>query len=283
MKKDPSVNVIMPNYNKGQFIEEAINSVLNQKYDNWKLIVIDGASQDNSKEILETFKKKVNKIHVIYSNKRKSTAFARNLGVRLSKSEYVAFLDSDDYWHENKLSEQINFMKKYNYDFTYTDYQPFFLKNNNKIFKKKVIPSCSYTFDQFINDTSIATSSMIVKKSVIGSIKCANIKILEDYPFKCQILKKVSSGIKLKQNLMFYRISENSLQSSKLRNVRWLWYTNRKYNKLLLIKTIISILMISISLLVSAKLSESKATMTFLLVVIENLILNHLFFYVVFY
>ena len=57
----------------------------------------------------------------------------------------------------------------------------------------------------------------------------------------------IENNFKLEQNLMFYRISENSLQSSKLRNVQWLWYTNRKYNKLSLIKTIISILMISIS------------------------------------
>jgi len=237
----------MPNYNKDQFLKEAIYSVINQKYKNWKLIVIDDASQDNSKKILEEFEKKFNNINVIYLGKRKNTSFARNLGIRLSTSEYIAFLDSDDYWSENKLYEQINFMEKFNYDFTYTDYVPFFLKNNKKILKKKVIPPDSFTYDKFIHDTSIATSSMIIKKKIIGIIKCPNVKVLEDYPFKYKILKKECKAIKLKQDLMFYRISENSLQSKKLQSVYWLWYINRKYNKLSLLKNIMSILMISIN------------------------------------
>ena len=246
-KKDPSVDIIMPNYNKDQFLKEAIDSVVNQKYSNWKLIIIDGASQDNSKKILREFEKKFNNINIIYLLKRKNTAFARNLGIRLSKAEYIAFLDSDDYWSENKLCEQINFMKKFNYDFTYTNYVPFFLKNNKKIFKKKVIPPDYFNYDQFIYDTSIATSSMVIKKSTIGKIKCPNVKILEDYPFKCKILKTKSLANKLKQDLMFYRISENSLQSNKLRNVYWLWYINKKYIKLSLLENIMSILMITIS------------------------------------
>jgi len=246
-KKDPSVDIIMPNYNKDQFLKEAIDSVVNQKYNNWKLIIIDGASKDNSKKILGEFEKKFNNINIIYLLKRKNTAFARNLGIRLSKAEYIAFLDSDDYWSENKLSEQINFMKKFNYDFTYTDYVPFFLKNHKKIFKKRVIAPDYFTYDQFIYNTSIATSSMVIKTSTIGKIKCPNVKILEDYPFKCKILKTKSLANKLKQDLMFYRISENSLQSNKLRNVYWLWYINKKYIKLSLLENIMSILMITIS------------------------------------
>jgi len=243
----PLVEIIMPNYNKGQFLEEAINSVIDQNYKNWKLVIIDGASLDESKNILTKLEKKFNNINVIYLDRRENAAYARNLGIELSKAEYIAFLDSDDYWTKDKLSEQISFMKKFNYDFTYTDYVPFYLSNDQKIFKKKIIPPDSFTYDQFIYNTSIATSSMLIKKSIIGTIRCPNVKILEDYPFKCEILKTKCSANKLKKNLMFYRITENSLQSNKLRNVYWLWYINRKYNKLSLLKNIMSILMISIS------------------------------------
>jgi teichuronic acid biosynthesis glycosyltransferase TuaG len=246
-KKKPSVDIIMPNYNKGLFLSEAINSVIKQSYHNWKLFVIDDASQDNSKIILKKYKKKYKKIKPIYLKKRKSAAFVRNLGIKLSKAHYIAFLDSDDYWAKNKLSNQINFMRKFNYNFTYTDYIPFFLKNNKKIFKKAVSPPNSYTHNQFIYDTSIATSSMIIKKSIIGKIKFTNTQILEDYPFKYKILKTRSKANKLKKNLMFYRISKNSLQSNKLRNIYWLWYINKKYNKFSILKNIMSIFMISIS------------------------------------
>ena len=88
---------------------------------------------------------------------------------------------------------------------------------------------------------------MIIKKKTIGKIRCPSIKILEDYPFKCKILKDKCSAINIKKNLMFYRISKNSLQSSKLRNLFWLWRTNKKYNKLLFHENIMSIIMISIN------------------------------------
>ena len=245
--QNPSVDIVMPNYNKDNFLGEAINSVVNQKYKNWKLIIIDGDSKDNSKKILKEFEKKFSNIKVIYLKKRKNTAFARNLAVRISKAKYIAFLDSDDYWSENKLNEQIQFMEKFNYEFTYTDYVPFFLKNQKKIYKKKVITPDSFTYDKFIYNTSIATSSMIIKRTTISFIKCANIKILEDYPFKCKILKMKCSATKLNQFSMFYRITKNSLQSNKLRNIYWLWYTNKKYNKISFFKNIMSIFMISIS------------------------------------
>ena len=247
VKKDPFIDIIMPNYNKGQFLEESVNSVISQKYKNWNLFIIDNASNDNSKNVLDILKNLKHNINLICLSKNKGVAFSRNLGLRLSKSEYISFLDSDDYWLPNKLEDQINFMENFNYNFTYTDYTPFISKNGVKIFKKAVIPRSSFNFDQFINDTSIHTSTMIIKKSIIKTTKFPKIKTLEDYPFKCKILKTKSLANKLKQDLMFYRISENSLQSNKLRNVYWLWYINKKYNKLSLLKNIMSILMISIS------------------------------------
>ena len=163
-KNFPSVDIIMPNYNKDNFLKEAINSVIKQKYNNWKLIIIDGASNDNSRNILKYYEKKFKRIKVIYLKKRKNTAVSRNIGIKNSKAEYIAFLDSDDYWTNNKLVKQISFMKKFNYNFTYTNYTPFTLKNNKKVFKKEIMPPISYTYKKFIKNTSIATSSMIIKK-----------------------------------------------------------------------------------------------------------------------
>ena len=128
----------MPNYNKGDFLNESINSVLKQEYKNWNLFIIDNSSEDESKKVLKSFEDKLNKIKIIYLSKNMGVAFSRNLGIRVSDSEYISFLDSDDYWSSNKLLDQINFMVKSDNVFTYTDYTPFFSKNYNKIFKKKV-------------------------------------------------------------------------------------------------------------------------------------------------
>ena len=247
MNRDPFVDVIMPNYNKGEFLEESINSVISQEYKNWNLFVIDNFSNDNSKDILNKFRDKIFNINIIYLSKNKGAAFSRNLGIRLSKAEYISFMDSDDYWSSNKLKDQINFMQKFNHIFTYSDYTPFILKNNNKVFKKEVISPNSFTYDQFINDTSIATSSMIIKRSFISTIKFPKVKSFEDYYFKCKILKKGCTAIKLKRNLMFYRITKNSLSSNKLKSLYWLWHINKKYNNLSFVKNIKSVLLISIS------------------------------------
>ena len=161
-KKTPFVDIIMPNYNKEKFIEKSINSVIAQTYYNWKLFIIDDNSDDNSKKIINNFKN--NKIEIISLKKNKGVAFCRNLAIRCSNSKYIAFIDSDDYWSANKLKEQINFMEKFNCALSYTDYTPFFEKRDKKFFKKKVIPPNSLNYNQFINNTSIAMSSMIIKR-----------------------------------------------------------------------------------------------------------------------
>ena len=237
----------MPNYNKDKYIRVAIDSVINQKYKNWKLLVIDGNSTDNSVEILKDYEIRHDNIKVIYLPKRKNVSFARNLGIRLSTGKYISFLDSDDYWSNDKLNEQIDYMENNNYKFTYTDYKPFITKNNNKTFKKEVIAPSSFTCYQFINNTSIATSSVIINKSIIGTIKCPNVDILEDYPFKYKILEKGFIANKFNSVSMFYRISKDSLQSNKFRNIYWLWKINKKYIRLSFLRNFISILMISLN------------------------------------
>ena len=92
MRKDPFVDVIMPNYNKGEFLEESINSVIAQNYKNWNLFIIDNFSKDNSKEILNNYRIKYKNIYVFNLLKNKGAAFSRNLGIRFSKSKYIAFL-----------------------------------------------------------------------------------------------------------------------------------------------------------------------------------------------
>ena len=130
--------------------------------------------------------------------------------------------------------------------FSYTDYTPFFLKNYNKIYKKNIITPNSLNYDQFINNTCIATSSMTIKRSFIGRMKFPKI-FMEDYAFKCKILKKSCVAVKVKSNSTFYRISKNSLSNNKLRNIYWVWHINKNYNNLSLFKRLKSLLLISIS------------------------------------
>ena len=119
------VDVILPNYNKTEFLEEAINSVITQTYKNWHLYIIDDNSSDNSEEIIDKFSNLKN-VTIIKLQKNKGPSFCRNYAMRISKSKYISFIDSDDSWLSDKLEKQIYFMEKNNLSFTCTDYMPFF-------------------------------------------------------------------------------------------------------------------------------------------------------------
>ena len=129
-------DVILPNYNKAKFLEEAIGSVVAQTYKNWHLYIIDDNSTDNSKKIIDKFSYLKN-VTIIKLKKNKGPSFCRNYGMRISNSKYISFIDSDDSWTLNKLEKQILYMEKNNLTFTYTDYIPFFQNNGVQNIKKK--------------------------------------------------------------------------------------------------------------------------------------------------
>ena len=239
------VDIVLPNYNSHPFIEETLKSIISQTFNNWKLFIVDGNSNIETQEILKKYQSHPN-INIIQLKKNKKAGFCRNLAIRLSKSEYLAFIDSDDIWEREKLSRQLSFMVKNKYHFTYTNYIAF-KSGNKKNNLRTIYPPKYFSFDQFIRNTSIGTSTMIIKRSAVGNVKFTNTKICEDYFFKCQILKKVNFAYCLPENLTKYRIRKNSLQSNKIRNFYWIWHINKNYNHLSFFKNLLSILCISIN------------------------------------
>ena len=117
------VEIVLPNYNSELYLEETIHSVIKQTFKNWKLTIIDGNSNIETQKILNRYNKH-KKINVIKLKKNKRAGFCRNLAIKKSRSDYIAFIDSDDIWKRKKLSDQLNFMLKNNYHFTYTNYMP---------------------------------------------------------------------------------------------------------------------------------------------------------------
>ena len=161
MKNLPYIDIIIPNYNKGDYLKECLDSVINQTYKNWKVYLIDDCSTDISKEILKEYEKE-EKINIFYLNKNMGPSHCRNLGIKNSNSDFIAFLDSDDYWPKNKLETQINEMLDNNYEFSYTDIK-FFFNDNNNVINKTDLPKI-YDFNKFLNKSTMSTSSILLKK-----------------------------------------------------------------------------------------------------------------------
>ncbi len=244
--KKTEVDIILPNYNSSEFIESTIHSVINQIHKNWNLIIVDDCSDEKTKKVLNKYSQNKN-IQLVFLDKNKGAAFCRNHALELSKSKYVAFLDSDDLWLRDKLIKQTNFMKKNNYDFTYTNYIPFKSEINlDSPNLKTVKPKEKYNFESFIKDTSIATSTMMIKGDLARKYKFTDTKICEDYFYKCSILKEIGYAYCLNEKSTAYRIRKDSLQSRKLRNLYWIWKINRKFNKLNFFNNLSSIISISL-------------------------------------
>ena len=238
-----NIDIILPNYNKSNYLEEAINSVLDQTFKNWHMYIIDDNSKDDSWKIIKKFSS-LNNVKSIKLSKNMGPSFCRNYGMRISKSKYISFIDSDDIWKNSKLEEQINFMEKYNLSFTYTDYTPFFQNNEKKYYKKRTLLKDKFDFNGFVKNSSINTTTMIIKRSILGTHRFKKIR-LEDYLFKCQLLQNNNIAKKFNRDLAYYRILNKSRSSQRLKNIVWLWHINKNYNKLNFLKNVMSILGIS--------------------------------------
>ncbi len=243
MKNIAKISIIMPNYNSQNYLRETIKSITQQTYQNWELIIVDDNSNIKTKNILKSLKNN-KRIKVFFLKQNKGDGYCRIYGIKKSKSRIIAFIDSDDLWTKNKLKNQLDFMQKNRFIFTYTNYIPF--KNKN-VYLKEIKPPKKFDFNSFIKNSSIATSSIMMKKEILKNIKLCMSPNFEDYYLKCQALKKAKNAHCLQENLLKYRIKENSLSKNKLRNVFWLWRINRKFNKLNFITSLYSLFFISLN------------------------------------
>jgi glycosyltransferase involved in cell wall biosynthesis len=236
------VDIILPVYNSKKYILTTINSIIKQNYKYWNLIIVDDCSDDGTYEILKKLKKKYSdnkKIFLYRNSKNKGQAFARNLALKKKRSTLVAFIDSDDYWDKNKLKYQIEYMLNNKYDFTYTDYKSI-KKSKIEIIKT---PN-SFNYRNFVKNTSIATSTIIIKRNVIKNIFFQSLRLCEDFYFKCQILKK-TEAYKCPGIYSYYRLRNNSLQNNRIKVLLSVWNINRNFNNMNFIDNFISIFLIS--------------------------------------
>ena len=180
------VSIIMPNYNASKYIDASIQSVLNQTYKNFELIIVDDVSTDNSVELIKKYKDK--RIKLFINEKNSGAAISRNKALREAKGKWIAFLDSDDTWEQNKLEDQLHFMERNNYDFTFTDYkicQDGIWENVIRTGPNKV------NYRKLLNYCYFSTITVIYNREKVGLIQISDLKKNNDYAIWLHALKKV--------------------------------------------------------------------------------------------
>lgn len=232
--KNSLVSIITPLYNSEEYISETIESVLSQSHQNWEMIIVDDCSTDNGVKIIEQYADNDDRIKLIKMKKNKGAAVARNMAIKKAEGRYIAFLDSDDIWHQDKLKKQIRFMLKNNYSFTFTSFKKI-TESGDTFDVIKVPKKASYRRVLFINP--IDCSTVIYDKNRLGKIYMPDIRKRQDYALWLKILKKVDHGYSLNEQLTFYRVRENSLSNNKFDLIKYHWELYRDIEKLSIVES----------------------------------------------
>ena len=232
MIKKNMVSIITPCYNSEKYISDSINSVLNQDYQNWEMIIVDDASTDGSLDIIKSLSQKDNRIKIIELSSNRGAGYCRNCAIKESIGQYHAFLDSDDLWYKNKLSEQISFMKNNDIIFSYSAYD--FIDDSGKYLKKSPFFSKSkVSYDDLLKTNHIGCLTVIYDFTKISNKKfyMSEIRARQDLSHWLNILKIIDFAYGLNKKLASYRITKKSISSNKLKAIYYQWKLYRNVEK----------------------------------------------------
>lgn len=214
-------------FNSEAYVSESINSVLNQTYSNWELILIDDCSKDKTLEIVETFLLKSPNIKIIKNQENFGAAITRNKGIEASKGDYIAFLDGDDLWKPEKLEKQITFMLTQNCDVCFCSYEQIDVvgKPLNKLIK--AIPELSY--QKLLKSNYIGNLTGMYNVQILGKITTPNLRKRQDWLLWLNALKTSGKPAKgIQESLAYYRVREDSMSSNKFNLIKYNYWVYKK-------------------------------------------------------
>lgn len=213
------VTVIMPAYNSEKYIEQSIESVINQTYGKWELFVIDDFSNDRTVEKVQKYHDE--RIKLIKLEQNSGVAHARNVGIKHANGEYTAFIDSDDLWKPTKLEKQLEIYKSEEPALVFTEYE---VLNEDGSFKKNIVGQpLSIDYQELLQSNVIGLLTVMLRTDIIQKTLMPDIPH-EDYATWLKILRTENKKARLiPEILSSYRVSKHSLSGNKLKAVVWTW------------------------------------------------------------
>jgi len=258
---NPLVSIIMPAYNAARTIKESINSVMAQTYTHWELIVINDASTDHTADIVQKFQYNYKKyasdeqnklvphefIHLITNEQNAGIAASRNKGIHAAQGAYIAFLDSDDLWHPEKLERQLNAVLNHGVSTKsehMTDkiqsevastaaelFDPLISYTATKYIDESGVPSTyilhakpKLTYHDLLKANRMSCSSILVSRALMLSNLFPEGFLHEDYVVWLNILKNaVPYAIGVDEPLLTYRLSATSTSGNRIKSAKMIY------------------------------------------------------------
>ena len=224
----PLVSIVTPTYNSQQFIEETLRSVKQQTYGHWEHIIVDDGSTDNTIIIVENAASKETRIKLIQSSKNQGAAEARNLATQHANGDYIAFLDSDDLWHPNKLEAQLDFMYQEDVLVSYTSYVH--MDEKGTLLGKRVKALSNLPYLKQHKNNYIGNLTGIYNAKILGKIIAPNIRKRQDWAVWLEAIKRSEKpALGIQQDLAMYRVRSGSISANKLNLVQYNYKFYRDY------------------------------------------------------
>ena len=225
------ISIVMPVYNASAWLEETVESVQKQTYENWELIAVDDCSPDESFRMLERMAQKDARIRPIRREENGGAARTRNTGMDAARGQYLAFLDSDDLWDAKKLEKELAFLKERQAAFAFTAYE--FGDENGRGNGRIVHVPPTLDYRHALSRTIIFTTTVMFDLQRIDRelIRMPDVKS-EDTATWWKILRSGYTAHGLNENLAIYRRPKGSLSSNKMVAVRRIWNLYRNQEKL---------------------------------------------------
>jgi len=226
-----TVSVITPNYNSADFISEAIQSVIAQSFKDWEMIVVDDCSTDNSVEIINDIVRNHPKIRFIQLTDNVGAAKSRNIALNEASGRFIAFLDSDDVWHPDKLTKQVGFMLENNVGISFTSYEPIdqFGKRKSSIIHSE----SRLTQSDYLKNTIIGFSTSMIDTLIVGrDFRMRDMRVRQDASLWISLLGKGFVAEGLDVVLSQYRVHKGSISSNKLKSSALTWTLYYRIHKL---------------------------------------------------
>lgn len=231
-----TVSIITPCYNASQYISYTIDSVLNQTYANWEMIIVDDCSTDNSSDIIKQFISGDTRIKYFKTdNPSGSPVLPRNIGIEKATGRYIAFLDSDDIWLPTKLEEQLKLFKDEKTAVVFSNYEK--MNEAGERNQRIIIAPKETNYHNLLKGNVIGNLTGIYDTEKVGKVYCQDIRH-EDYVLWLSILKKGYIAKNTNTVTALYRVRENSVSSNKLKILSWQWNILRNVEKISLPKAI---------------------------------------------
>lgn len=240
------VSIIIPYFKKKDYILDAINSILNQTYQNFEIIIVYDDIDKSELSLIYKIQKVDKRIKVLINKKNLGAGLSRNYAIKNSNGKYIAFLDADDIWNVKKLKKQVNIMEQKNLSITHTSYE--ILDKNDNHTNIRLAKNLDYK--KLLKSCDVGLSTVMIKKDLFSKKnKFSNLKTKEDYVLWLLLTKSGYIFHPIKEILTSWRITQNSLSSPALRKLIDGFNVYYKYMKFSFIKSIFLLIQLSLNYL----------------------------------